>query len=87
MRACMWLVTGLLIGASLQAVVAQDKGPNTNLIAMNHVAISVPNFQETLDYYTKTLGFPQAFRVNNEDRKSTRLNSSHVSESRMPSSA
>jgi catechol 2,3-dioxygenase-like lactoylglutathione lyase family enzyme len=64
----MWLVTGLLIGASLQAVVAQsDKGPNTGLIAMNHVAISVPNFQETLDYYTKTLGFQQAFRVNNDD--------------------
>ena len=32
-------------------------------------------------------GFTRAFWVSNTDRKSTRLNSSHASKSRMPSSA
>jgi len=69
MRACMLFVTGLLVGVGLHTVAAQsgDKGPNTGLIAMNHVAITVPNFDETLNYYTKTLGFPQAFVVKNPD--------------------
>ena len=69
MRACMLFVTGLLVGVGLHSVAAQssDKGPNTGLIAMNHVAMQVPNFNETLDYYTKTLGFPQAFLVKNDD--------------------
>ena len=68
MRACMLFVTGLLVGVGLHTVSAQsDKGPNTGLVAMNHVAISVPNFEETLTYYTQTLGFPQAFRVKNDD--------------------
>ena len=68
MRACMLFVTGLLVGVGLHTVAAQsDKGPNTGLIAMNHVAIAVPNFQETLTYYTQTLGFQQAFLVKNDD--------------------
>ena len=69
MRACMLFVTGLLVGVGLHSVAAQsgDKGPNRGLIAMNHVAMQVPNFNETLDYYTKTLGFPQAFLVKNDD--------------------
>ena len=69
MRACMLFVTGLLVGVGLHSVAAQsgDKGPNTGLVAMNHVAMQVPNFNETLDYYTKTLGFPEAFVVRNDD--------------------
>jgi len=64
----MIFVTGLLVGVGIHTVAAQtDKGPNMGLIAMNHVAISVPNFQETLTYYTKTLGFPEAFVVKNDD--------------------
>ena len=44
------------------------------------------------DSKTLTVGFdaeypPFGYKDNNGDRKSTRLNSSHVSESRMPSSA
>ena len=69
MRACMLFVTGLLVGVGLHTVAAQssDKGPNTGLVAMNHVAIQVPNFNETLAYYTKTLGFSEAFLVKNPD--------------------
>ena len=69
MRACMLFVTGLLVGVGLHTVAAQsgDHGPNTNLIAMNHVAINVPNFDETLNYYKNTLGFQEAFVVKNPD--------------------
>ena len=41
---------------------------------------------QTMDRYT-TLAARQMFEEGRRDRKSTRLNSSHVSESRMPSSA
>ena len=33
---------------------------------MNHVAISVENLDETVAYYTETLGFKEAFRVVND---------------------
>jgi catechol 2,3-dioxygenase-like lactoylglutathione lyase family enzyme len=29
---------------------------------LNHVAISVPNLDEAVTYYTKIMGFPEAFR-------------------------
>jgi catechol 2,3-dioxygenase-like lactoylglutathione lyase family enzyme len=34
---------------------------------MNHVGISSPNLEETISYYTETLGFPEAFRVTNDE--------------------
>jgi catechol 2,3-dioxygenase-like lactoylglutathione lyase family enzyme len=33
---------------------------------MNHVGMNVPDLDATVAYYTKTLGFPEAFRVNDE---------------------
>ena len=39
------------------------------------------------DMVARTVGDPNAYGLQGADRKSTRLNSSHVSESRMPSSA
>lgn len=64
MRACMLFVTGLLVGLGLHTVAAQ--GPNHGIVGMNHVGIGVPNLDEAVTYYTKTLGFPEAFRVNDE---------------------
>ncbi len=67
MRACMLFVTGLLVGVGLHTVAAQSsKGPNTGLAQMNHVGMNVPDLDATVAYYTKTLGFPEAFRVNDE---------------------
>ena len=36
--------------------------PNRGLIGLNHVGVAVPNLNEAITYYTKTLGFPEAFR-------------------------
>ena len=45
---------------------------------LNHVSITVTDVAKAREFYTGLLGL---------DRKSTRLNSSHIQKSRMPSSA
>jgi catechol 2,3-dioxygenase-like lactoylglutathione lyase family enzyme len=56
----MLFVAGILVGLTVQAAVAQSQ--NRGLVGLNHVALSVPNLDEAVAYYTKTLGFPEAFR-------------------------
>ncbi len=58
MRACILFVAGLVVGLAVQTAVAQ----NTGIVGLNHVAIAVPNLDEAVAYYTKTMGFPEAFR-------------------------
>lgn len=70
MRACMLFVTGLLVGVGLHTVAAQS--PNKGLVGVNHIGMNVPNLDEAVAYYTKTLGFPEAFRVN-DDKGQARL--------------
>lgn len=60
MRGCMLFVAGILVGLSVHTAIAQS--PNRGLVGLNHVGISVPNLDEAVAYYTKTLGFPEAFR-------------------------
>ena len=62
MRGCMLFVAGLLVGLAVQTGVAQNLTPNRGLVGLNHVGVSVPNLDEAVTYYTKTLGFPEAFR-------------------------
>jgi catechol 2,3-dioxygenase-like lactoylglutathione lyase family enzyme len=62
MRGFMLFVAGLTIGVTVQAVAAQNMTPNRGLIGLNHVGVQVPNLTEAITYYTKTLGFPEAFR-------------------------
>ena len=63
MRACMLFVTGLLVGVALTSVAAQSRIVDCHV---NHIGMNVPNLDEAVAYYTKTLGFPEAFRVNDE---------------------
>jgi catechol 2,3-dioxygenase-like lactoylglutathione lyase family enzyme len=58
MRGCMLFVAGIVVGVAAQSGVAQNVG----LVGLNHVAISVPNLDAAVGYYTKTMGFPEAFR-------------------------
>lgn len=58
MRSCMLFVAGIVIGIAVQTTVAQNVG----LVGLNHVAISVSDLNAAVAYYTKTLGFPEAFR-------------------------
>ena len=58
MRGSLLFIAGLVIGVAVQTPVAQNVG----LVGLNHVAISVSNLDAAVAYYTKTLGFPEAFR-------------------------
>ena len=78
MRGSVLFVTGLLVGAALTTAVAQNA--NRGLVGVNHVGMNVPNLDEAVNYYTKTLGFPEAFRVN-DDKGQPRLVYVQVSKS------
>ena len=62
MRGFMLFVAGLALGLTVQTLAAQNMTPNRGLIGLNHVGVAVPNLNEAITYYTKTLGFPEAFR-------------------------
>src|ERR1700682_24971 len=70
MRSVLLFVSGVLVALGVQALVAQS--PNRGIVGLNHVGINVPNLDEAVAYYTKTLGFPEAFRVN-DDKGQARL--------------
>ena len=72
MRGLFLFVAGLLVGLAVQAAIAQSQSPNHGIVGMNHVGITVPNLEEAVAYYTKTLGFPEAFR-NLDDKKQPTL--------------
>ena len=67
MRGWMLFVAGIVLGAAVQTPIAQNAG----LVGLNHVAISVPNLDAALEYYTKTLGFREAFRSLDEKGQPT----------------
>src|SRR5215813_7487192 len=59
MRSASLLVVGIVIGLAVSAI-AQTQ--NRGIVGLNHVALSVPNLDQAVAYYTKTMGFPEAFR-------------------------
>jgi len=66
MRGLFLFVTGLVVGLLVEVAIAQNQNqslsPNHGIVGLNHVGISVPNLDEAVAYYTKTMGFPEAFR-------------------------
>ena len=60
MRGPVLFLSGLIVGAGLMASVAAQ-GANTGL-RLNHVGISVPNFQETVAFYEKVMGYRVSHR-------------------------
>jgi catechol 2,3-dioxygenase-like lactoylglutathione lyase family enzyme len=69
MRGFLLFIAGILVGLIVESAVAQNQ--NRGIVGLNHVAISVPNLDEALAYYTKTLGFPEAFRSTDEKGQPT----------------
>src|SRR5437773_1179349 len=63
MRGFLLFAAGILVGLTIQAA-AQNQ--NREIVGLNHVALSVPNIDEAVAYYTKTMGFPEAFRSTDE---------------------
>ena len=66
MRGSILFIAGLAIGmVTIKTIDAQqEKGIG---LRVNHVGISVKNLQESVDYYTKTLGMRQAFIMGNRN--------------------
>ena len=64
MRGLALFAAGTLVGLAVSAG-AQNTPPNHGVVGLNHVGVSVPDLDKAVEYYTKTLGFPEAFRVKN----------------------
>jgi hypothetical protein len=64
MRGLFLFLAGVLFGLAVQSGVAQNQ--KAGIVGLNHVALSVPNIDEAVAYYTKTMGFPEAFRSTDE---------------------
>ena len=69
MRSLFLFVAGILVGLAVESAVAQNQ--NRGIVGLNHVALSVPNIDEAVAYYTKTMGFPEAFRSKDEKGQTT----------------
>lgn len=64
MRGLALFAAGIVIGLGVTAG-AQSLSPNQGLTGLNHVGINVPDVAKAVEYYTKTMGFPEAFRIKN----------------------
>jgi catechol 2,3-dioxygenase-like lactoylglutathione lyase family enzyme len=63
LRGLALFIAGIVLGVfMMQSSSAQGNNPGVKL---NHVAISVKDLDETVNFYTKTMGFQQAFTVRN----------------------
>jgi methylmalonyl-CoA/ethylmalonyl-CoA epimerase len=61
MRGLALFLAGTIVGIGLTAG-AQTLSPNHGIVGLNHVGVSVPDLDKAVEYYTKTLGFPEAYR-------------------------
>src|SRR6266481_1461624 len=63
-----FFAAGIVVGTILvQSTAAQQNGKTGH--RLNHVGISVSNFQESLNFYTKVMGFREAYRFPSPDGK------------------
>jgi catechol 2,3-dioxygenase-like lactoylglutathione lyase family enzyme len=66
MRGLALFVAGTVVGLAATSL-AQNASPNKGVEMLNHVGIAVPDVEKAVEYYTKTYGFPEAFRVKNAE--------------------
>jgi len=64
MRTLSLLVGGILIGMGIQMAIGQSQ--NSGIVGINHVGLAVEDMDAAIGYYTETLGYPEAFRIENE---------------------
>ncbi len=67
-RSVTLFVAGIIVGTlATQSIAAQqNRGPGHRI---NHVGISVTNFDESLKFYTQVMGFKEAYRFPSPDGK------------------
>ena len=61
MRGFALFVSGIVVGLGVTAG-AQGLSPNRGVVGLSFVGVNVPNLEKTVEYYTSTLGFPEAYR-------------------------
>ena len=61
MRGATLFIAGTVVGALATTTIVAQSSLNTGL-RLNHVGISVPNFQETVAFYEKVMGFRVSHR-------------------------
>src|SRR5262245_25586835 len=64
MRGFLLFVAGIVVGAAVQATGAQAP-PNQPALRLNHVAISVPDLAQALNWYNEKLGCREVVRNTN----------------------
>ena len=70
MRTSVVFLIGLLFGSAISTVLAQgNKLPGTT--SVNHVAMSVDNFDEALAFYTQKMGFREVLNMHNDQNQPT----------------
>ena len=68
LRNLAFFMAGIVVGTILvQSTSAQQNAKTGHRI--NHVGISVKNFEESLNFYTKVMGFKEAYRFPSPDGK------------------
>jgi lactoylglutathione lyase len=61
---------GIMVGGLMMQAGAAQENRSTGL-RLNHVGIAVKDFQESMNYYTKVMGFKVAFALGTPDKPST----------------
>ena len=61
MRGFALFVAGTIVGLGVTAA-AQSVSPNHRIVGLSFVGVSVPDLDKAVEYYTRTLGFPEAYR-------------------------
>ena len=69
MRSLLLFLAGILVAVAVQTAIAQSQ--NHGIVYLNHVGISAPDLDKAVTYYTKTMGFPEAFRNLDDKGKPT----------------
>src|SRR5260370_13098959 len=70
LRGLTLFVAGIVVGTALIAPgFAQQRGDSG--LRLNHVGIAVKDFQESLNFYTKVMGFRVAYALPSPDGKPT----------------
>jgi catechol 2,3-dioxygenase-like lactoylglutathione lyase family enzyme len=65
MRGLLIFASGAVVALLIQTAIAQNF--NDGVIQLNHVGIAVEDMDESLAFYTDTIGFEEAFRVTNDE--------------------
>jgi catechol 2,3-dioxygenase-like lactoylglutathione lyase family enzyme len=69
-RGIAFFVAGTLFGVFVAQPSAAPQEKSAGL-RLNHFGIYVKNFDESMDFYTKTMGFREAFSIKDKDGKTT----------------